>query len=521
MKNIIKIKKGTENLTELMYEIIANLDDAAENIIEFEKGTYNFCRKGSSEYQLFSSGGYSVKNWALFPIIGKKNLTIEGNGSQFVFCDRVQPIIARNCENITFRNFSMDYSFLRYAYGDITRMDDNGFDVVMDEELVNYFVDGNCLGFKCGEDVLSSKTRRFSVKRILPTPSGAFHFGIGDTVAGRSGAAPNILVNAEKIPGGIRFLYRTETEYTNFQKGDKICLAYDNGREAQAFWCECSKNITVENVTIYRGGGMGFVADMCENVLLDGYKIKLKEGRCEYYTTTADGVFVTNCKGKFTMRNSHIADTYDDAMNIHGFYTVVDEMLDSRTVKICHPHPAHVGVIPCFKGDELRFSTIDTYDEFGSAVVENITYDEMRENVVISFDRDVELKKGMLIENPDRMPEILLENNVVERCPHIRLSSKNMVIRNNKLFLDDFDLYIHDLIAFWGESGATDNVLIENNTFGNAKYNIVVKSSRPETSNHLHKNITVRNNTFLQNREKALVVSAVENFVEENNTFGE
>ena len=101
MKNIIKIKKGTENLTELIYEILENLPEKCENVIEFEKGTYHFYRKGSKKIQLFSSGGVSVENYVVFPIIGKKNLVIEGNNSEFVFCDRVQPIIAQECENIT------------------------------------------------------------------------------------------------------------------------------------------------------------------------------------------------------------------------------------------------------------------------------------------------------------------------------------------------------------------------------------------------------------------------------------
>ena len=40
-----------------------------------------------------------------------------------------------------------------------------------------------------------------------------------------------------------------------FKKGDIVILAYDNSREAQAFYCEFSKNITLENITIYRSGG--------------------------------------------------------------------------------------------------------------------------------------------------------------------------------------------------------------------------------------------------------------------------
>ena len=76
MKNIIKIKKETENLTELIYDILENLPENCENVIEFEKGTYHFYRKGSKKIQLFSSGGLSVENYVVFPIIEKKNLTI-------------------------------------------------------------------------------------------------------------------------------------------------------------------------------------------------------------------------------------------------------------------------------------------------------------------------------------------------------------------------------------------------------------------------------------------------------------
>ena len=103
----------------------------------------------------------------------------------------------------------------------------------------------------------------------------------------------------------------------------------------------------------------------------------------------------------------------------------------------------------------------------------------------------------------------------------MRLSAGHMRICNNRLALNDIDIYINDLIEFWGESGAVRDVEISGNSFGHTEgVNILVKSSRPETSNHLHQKIQIRNNKFAERREKAMRISAVRELTEENNAFG-
>lgn len=77
-QNIIKIAKTNENMTPVIYEILASLDDTAENIIEFEKGTYKFYREGSKNRMLYSSSRKACAVDIIFDVIGKKNLTIDG-----------------------------------------------------------------------------------------------------------------------------------------------------------------------------------------------------------------------------------------------------------------------------------------------------------------------------------------------------------------------------------------------------------------------------------------------------------
>lgn len=516
----IYLKPEHANMTPIVRKVLDDISWDEETVLAFEKGTYYFHREGSRLCDIFSSGGKSVKNYVVFPVQNKKGLTICGNGSEFVFCDRMQPFLFQNCKDILLKDFSMDYSFLRYAYGTVKDATEDGFTLLMDEDLFDYSVDGGNLCFHCGSDTLSTRYRKISCKRIMPKRSGIYFLYIGDTQAPAYAAAPNVRIDGEKTKGGVFFRYRDASPRVCFLPGDTVCLGYDNEREAQSFWFENCKEICLEDVSIYRGGGMGVVADVCEDIRIYRLRIQVKPGREEFYTTTADGIFLTNCKGVFELKDSLISKTYDDAMNIHGFYTFVEEVLPDNKVRVGYRHASHWGAVPFKTGDVLHISEPETFREAGTAKVVALDVSPDRERMVLTLDCAEPLAPGMLLENPDRMPNVLLENNVVENCPHIRVSARYMTVRNNQLNLNDNDLYINDLIGFWGESGAVEEVTICDNTFGNAAGgNILVKSFRPEDSNRLHNRIKIENNRFAQHKEKALRISGVRELDIVNNTY--
>lgn len=522
VKNIIKIAPTSDNMTPIFNQIIEEVKNSGgETVIELEQGDYYFKRSGSKKRRLYSSGTHSCENYVLFPIENIKNLTIEGNNSNFIYCDRVQPFLISESENITLRNFTTDYSFYRYAYAKVLAVNDEGFEIELNKNEFDYFVSDGFLNFVCGEDVLSTRSRQISMRRFLPTKSGVTFLRVGNCEAHLNKAALNLYADAVETKNGVFFKYRECTECkAEYECGDTIILGYDNNREAQAFYCEFSKNIQLQNVCIYRNGGMGFVADICENIILDEYKIMKKAGREEYFTSTADGIFLTNCSGDFVLRNSYISDTYDDAMNVHGYYTKIEEVLSPKKVKLMQAHPAHDGFIPCFKGDKLHLSYEGTLNEAFVLEVEDISYDENRDNIILTFKEEAELKVGMLVENPDRTPNVLIENNIVKRAPHIRLSARNMIVRNNDFSLEYCDIYIDDLIDFWGESGAVKNVLISGNKFSNTSpRNISISSCRPDASNHLHENVVICDNIFKRSKEEALSISGIKNIEIKDNVF--
>ena len=89
---------------------------------------------------------------------------------------------------------------------------------------------------------------------------------------------------------------------------DLICEATEKKNNVYAFGCSHA-GILAEEI-FYRSGGMGVVADICEDIVINNLRIGIKAGREEYYSTTADGIFLTNCKGRFQLCNSSICNTY-------------------------------------------------------------------------------------------------------------------------------------------------------------------------------------------------------------------
>jgi hypothetical protein len=266
---------------------------------------------------------------------------------------------------------------------------------------------------------------------------------------------------------------------------------------------------------------MGFVADVCDNITLNNFNIMLKEGRDEIYSTTADGIFLTNCKGEFNVIGCNIKNCYDDAMNVHGYYTKIKNVLDNGYVELSFIHPHHTGLLPYFAGDKVTFTDPNGFNYIGESTIEEVYYSEDRSYIKLKFSSTEGLKPEIMIENRSRMPKVTVENSTFINCPHIRLSAPEMVVKGNKFGLNAADLYIYDLIDFWAECGAVHDLTITDNEFlANCKNNIVIGSCRPAESNWLHKRIVVKNNRFARSQSDAIVASGVNELIVEDNQYG-
>ena len=93
-------------------EIVEALRTAPDgSVIRFESGIYDFFADDAFSGYFCPSCNKSSDKKVIFPVLRKKNITLDGGGAEFVFHDRVFPFIVQDSVGVTLENFSVDFSF--------------------------------------------------------------------------------------------------------------------------------------------------------------------------------------------------------------------------------------------------------------------------------------------------------------------------------------------------------------------------------------------------------------------------
>ena len=94
-----------------------------------------------------------------------------------------------------------------------------------------------------------------------------------------------------------------------------------------------SKNITIENVNLYHATGLGALAQYSEDLTFDGYRAIPNPVKNRYFGGGDDGLQVSNCKGKITVKNCEFAGLMDDPINVHGTSVQVIQKVSDKQLK--------------------------------------------------------------------------------------------------------------------------------------------------------------------------------------------
>ena len=88
--------------------------------------TYSFGMEGVFRGVFAPSNNDTGEKRVVFPLIGKKRLRIDGRGAVLSFTERLFPFILQDCEDVVLENFTIDFSFPRYAVAEVLRADAEG-----------------------------------------------------------------------------------------------------------------------------------------------------------------------------------------------------------------------------------------------------------------------------------------------------------------------------------------------------------------------------------------------------------
>lgn len=453
-----------------------------------------------------SNNDHSIKKTA-FLLKDKKGIVYDGEGQNFVFGDGVSPFILDNCEDITLKNFSIDYRYAQHLEGEVYGVTERQFSLK--------FKDGFSAEIEDGKIKATSREncschgvmfcQEFDPVRKAPYANTGFMYlnfvKAGEIYKGDNPWITDTILSKNEN-GDITFTLAEgfEGKFNVHNGGNLVFLLTD--RSASAVFINNCKNIKLENITIYRSPSMGVIAQLSENVFLDNVKVVVKDGRDELLSSSADATHFVNCRGKVQLENCSFYNMLDDGCNIHGIYGKVASV-DGAKVKITLEHGQQKGVNYLKTGDSVVFVSSVDYSETCTAKVKESSLSEDKRTILVEFEQvEGKMSVGNVVDNISAMPEVYINacstgNN---RPRGFLLTSVKPMIVENCLFENmACGIHVTSDARDWFESGKVTSLVIRNNVFKGCNYAwgtaaIVIDPSCEKDGAYVHKNIVIENN---------------------------
>ncbi len=458
------------NATPLVRKAIEELKSGGT--ISFEAGEYHFYEEGTFEGFFVISNNASGMKKVVFPLIGCKNLTIDGNGSVFVFHKKAFPFIVQKSSGISFKNFIITRMAPANTTFTIHDQTDEGFYLKVSDDTEWEVRDG-VIYFKNEISEFSTLENHISLHRICPF--FVRYLYVGDCKHPREGLpAPSMYVEAEERNGEIYFRYRDDTPVKEkYNEGEQLLSLLVKGgtRQLTVMVLDRSEDVLIKDVTIRRGIGMGVMAMLTRNIEIDGLTVS-GAFHNEPTSTTADAMHFLHCSGKVEVHNCVVAGSQDDVFDLHGIYTEIKSVGDGEIISELK-HYEQRFFNPYEPGDELRIVNPKNRDIISTFVVESaeLVDENVGDRIRIKGEFTSGPREGLenfLIEIPAKMPDFHVHHNNFSDYPRMRISgSGNMIVENNIIRNCCSALLAYDLAEYWFETGRIKSLIFRNNILEN------------------------------------------------------
>ena len=460
-----------EDMTQevaLAIETIKAECDGKPAVLVLESGEYDFYPDSANVREYYVSN-HDQDNPKLVAVAleGVRNLTVKGAGegyANFMMNGRMLPIAMVGCENCKLENIAVDTRVPQITQVEVLENDvENGYITYRIAPYANYRIEnGYLVVYGSNWNFVPGWGIAFEgdTKRIIYTTS--------DIGLGTSGVQ-------EVEPYVIRAPWRDH----RLVPGSVIAMRSYQRPTPGIFVTEC-KNTTLLNSCVFYAEGMGLLAQMSENLTLDGFNVALRGDDGRYFTTQADATHFSGCKGKIVSVNGLYEGMMDDAINVHGTYLRVVDRLDDNTLVGRYMHGQAYGFYWGGEGDSVQFVRSDVMEiTEGNRVVEIAPYDKDQlagcKEFKIKFEKPLpaDIANGKYgIENLEWTPEVYFAGNTIRnnRARGALFSTPKSTLVENNLFdhTSGTAILLCGDCNGWFETGACRDVVIRNNRFVNA-----------------------------------------------------
>lgn len=466
-------KNASPVVRKAIAKIKAECRDGEKVILRFPAGRYNFHEAGSTvrEYYISNHDQDNPKKVGI-ALEDMKNLTIDGQSSEFVFYGRMIPVSLLRSENCVLKSFSIDFEQPHIAQVQVVENDPEKGITFEPAPWVDYRISKDSVFEGLGEGwvmryswgiAFDGKTKHvvYNTSDIGCPTKGAFE------VAPRRICSPK-WKDARLVPG-------------------TVVAMRGWGRPTPGIFMSHDVNTSLLDVKVHYAEGMGLLAQLCEDITLDGFGVCLKgDNDPRYFTTQADATHFSGCKGKIVSKNGLYEGMMDDAINVHGTYLKVIKRVDDHTLIGRYMHDQSWGFEWGRPGDDVQFVRSETMELIGkqNQIAAIRPYDKgeiqgAREFSITfkeAIDPAINEKSGFGIENLTWTPEVLFAGNTIRnnRARGTLFSTPKKTVVEDNLFdhTSGTAILLCGDCNGWFETGACRDVTIRRDRFINALTNM-------------------------------------------------
>lgn len=517
-------------INQTIYKIISEVGKNVPVTIKFKKGRYDFHTEGTqSKHYYISNHDQDNPKKVGIALEGYNNITLDGQGSDFIFHGRILPISLISNRNLTLKNINIDFEQPQICQVKILENDvEAGTITYQTAPWVNYKIKDGTF-YNTGEGW-----------EMQPTAGIAFEADTKHIVYNTSDIGVGTK-NVEEISKGI--IKAKNWKNPKLIPGTVIAMR-SWYRPNPGIFVHKGKDIRLENVTVHYSEGMGLLAQLTENIYLDNFNVSLRgKDDPRYFTAQADATHFSGCKGVIVSKNGLYENMMDDAINIHGTYLKILKKLDDKTLIAKYMHEQAYGFDWGYKGDLVQFiqaKTMELWNDNNSIesieVIRNDNSDPIREfKIVLTKPLDKSIDPAIMdigIENLTWTPKVEFKGNTIRnnRARGALFSTPQKTIVEDNLFdhTSGTAILLCGDSNGWYETGSTRDITIRNNKFINSLTNmfqftnavISIYPEIPDLKNqkkYFHSGIKIEKNYFETFDKPILYAKSVDGIIFSNN----
>ncbi|WP_430815301.1 alpha-1,3-galactosidase-related protein [Carboxylicivirga sp. RSCT41] len=504
--------------------------DAQDVTIIFPKGRYDFYPDSNYLRPYFETNTYDINPKRLGILLDKKaNITIDGQGSEFIYHGHIQPFTLDHSRNITLKNINIDWDIPLTAESEVMESSSSHLLLKIDTKQFPFELSSQQGIDFVGEDwkenwQLSQGSWLIEIDQnhIIPAYTG----GHGCVKYKDEKALKYILIEDG--------LLKIEGQFTKTPAvGNRLIMRHSTRDHAGIFLYH-SKDLLLENINVYHTSGLGVLSQYCENIEMRRVNMIPNPVKNRFLSGHDDGLHFMGCKGDIIIDSCKAQGLMDDPINIHGTCVPVVEKVDASIVRCRFAHSMSTGLIWAQPGDSLSFIHKKTMKSVGMGTIASFE-PESKDEFLLKFEETVPefLDSNYSIENLSCIPNVKITNCFAGSCRargYLISTPGKVIIENNVFETSGSAILIAGDANYWYESGAVRDVLIQNNEFRwpcnssyyqfcNAIISIFPEVPEPDSESPFHRNIRIENNSFNPSDYPVLYALSVDGLSFKNNSI--